>query len=132
MAKPTIVTGVLLIALGLIGYAGLLGGGAYQKTALIPAYAGLVFAVLGALAMNPSRRKHAMHGAAALGVLGFAGGAPGVIKMLKWMGGTVPDRPGAVRAQTIMAIICAVFVFLCVRSFIAARRAREGGALPKV
>ena len=50
------------------------------------------------------------------------------MKALKWMGGTTPERPGAVIAQTIMALICAIFVALCVRSFIAARKAREAGS----
>ena len=125
MAKVTIVVGSLLVVLGIIGYAGLLGGGSGHVTALIPAFAGALFEVLGALAMKPEFRKHAMHAAAALGLLGFFGAVGGVVKMLKWMGGTTPERPGAVIAQTIMALICAIFVALCVRSFIAARKARE-------
>jgi hypothetical protein len=128
LAKTTIVVGVLLILLGVVGYVGLFGGGAYHTTALIPAFAGVVFAVLGALAMNPAYRKHAMHGAAMLGLLGFLGGAMGIVKLLKWMGGTEPARPGAVIAQTVMAVICAGFVVLCVRSFIAARKAREAAS----
>ncbi len=34
------------------------------------------------------------------------------------------ERPAATIAQGIMSVVCAIFVFLCVRSFIEARRAR--------
>jgi hypothetical protein len=128
VAKTTIVIGILLVLLGVVGYAGVLGGGSGHVTALIPAFFGVVLAILGGLALKPNLRKHAMHAAAALGVLGLAGTVPGVIKMLKWLGGTTPQRSGAVIAQTIMAAICVVFVVLCVQSFIAARKAREAGA----
>ena len=40
MAKVTIVVGSLLVVLGIVGYAGLLGGGSGHVTALIPAFAG--------------------------------------------------------------------------------------------
>jgi hypothetical protein len=127
VAKTTIVIGILLVLLGIVGYAGVLGGGSGHMTALIPAFFGIVLAALGAIALKPNLRKHAMHAAAMLGVLGLAGTVPGVIKMIKWLGGTTPERSGAVIAQTIMAAICVVFVMLCVQSFIAARRAREAG-----
>jgi len=35
-------------------------------------------------------------------------------------------HPAAVHEQLLMAAICLVFVLLCVRSFIAARRSRVG------
>ena len=121
MAKLTIGVGVLLILLGGVGY---FGTGRESITALIPAFFGVVFLILGAVALNPNRRKHAMHAAAALAVLGFIGTLSGVIKAVRWMGGTEPARPPAVISQTIMAVIMLVFVVLCVQSFIAARRAR--------
>ena len=122
MAKLTIGVGVVLILLGIVGY---FATGMQSITALIPAFFGVVFVVLGAVATNPSRRKHAMHAAAALGVLGLLGSFPGVIKAFRWIGGTEPARPAAVISQTIMAVIMLGFVVLCVQSFIAARRARD-------
>jgi hypothetical protein len=125
VAKIAIGFGVALIILGLGGY---FVTGMQSWTAMIPAFVGAVLAFLGAVALDPAKRKHAMHAAAALGVLGFAGSVPGVIKAIKWLGGTEPVRPAAVISQTIMAVLMVAFVVLCVQSFIAARRARVGGA----
>ena len=66
-----------------------------------------------------------MHAAAALAVLGFLGTVPGLIKFFRMLGGAEVARPAAVRSQAIMAVLCVVFVILCVRSFIAARAAQD-------
>jgi hypothetical protein len=66
-----------------------------------------------------------MHAAAALALLGFLGTVPGIIKLVKWQFGTVPARPAAVVSQSIMALLTLLFVLLCVRSFINARRSRD-------
>ena len=132
MPKITILLGVLLIVLGLIGFFGWqqLGAEKQSPTALIPAFVGLPLVVCGALAMKPHLRKHAMHIAVVLGLLGFLGTIPGLIKAIQWMAGTPPQRPAAVTVQAIMAVLTGVYVAVCVRSFIAARRAREAGAPP--
>lgn len=131
MPRITIVFGGLLIVLGLFAYFAMQEAGTRSVTALIPAFIGLPLLVLGFVAQaKPTSRKHTMHAAAALGLLGFLGTVRGFIKALQWMGGTVPDRPEAVRVQAIMAVMCAIFIALCVRSFVAARRAREAGAAP--
>ena len=128
MPKITIAFGALLIVLGLVAYFGMQEAGNRSVTALIPAFIGLPLLALGFVAeAKPASRKHTMHAAAALGLLGFLGSAPGLIKAIQWMGGTVPGRPAAVRVQAIMAVVCAAFVILCVRSFVAARRARQAG-----
>lgn len=125
MAKLTIVFGVLLVLLGVGAF---VITGAEHKTALIPAYFGVVLAALGALAAaKPGIRMHVMHGAVLIGILGFAGSVPGAVKLLKWAGGTEPARPAAVIAQTIMAVLMVAYVALCVKSFIAARKARKAG-----
>jgi len=121
LAKTTILFGVMLILLGFFAY---VLSGAASVTALIPAFFGAPIAALGLFAMKPAARKHAMHAAAALGLLGFLGSVPGVIKLIQWATGTAPARPAAVITQAIMAVICAAFVALCVRSFIDARRRR--------
>jgi hypothetical protein len=127
MAKLTIGVGVVLVLLGVVGY---FGTGRQSWTALIPALFGIAFLVVGGIALNPDRRKHAMHAAAALGVLGLAGSIPGVIKAVRWLGGNEPARPAAVISQTIMALVTLAFIVMCVRSFIAARRARAFPAQP--
>ena len=60
MAKVTIVFGVLLMALGLIGF---FGTGSIHYTALIPTWFGLALGAGGFLAISPSesRRKLLMH-----------------------------------------------------------------------
>ena len=70
MAKVTILFGLLLIVLGVIGY---VGTGWKAPTALIPTYLGIVFAILGFLARRGTqkRRMLMMHIAVTLGALGF-------------------------------------------------------------
>lgn len=121
MANTTIGFGVALILLGLGGF---FGTGAEHKTALIPAVFGVLLAILGALARNPAKRALYMHIAVAVGLLGFLGSVPGVVKVIKMMGGETIARPVAAEAQTAMAAITLVYVALCVRSFINARRER--------
>lgn len=125
MPALTIAFGAVLIALGVAGY---FLTGRQSVTALIPAFAGVLFLVLGIVAQKPGARKHAMHVAAALALLGFLGTITGVIKVIRMLGGEEIARPAAARSQAIMAVLCLLFLVLCVRSFIAARRARKAGA----
>jgi hypothetical protein len=125
VAKLTIVFGVLLVLLGVGGY---VASGMESWTAMIPAIVGIVLVILGAWgAAKPGIRMHMMHAAVMVGLLGFAGSVPGAIKLVRWAGGTEPARPGAVVAQTIMAVLMVAYVALCVKSFIAARKARKAG-----
>jgi uncharacterized membrane protein len=119
MAPVAIGFGVLLILVGLAGY---FGTGTESVTALIPAFVGLPLLLLGLLALKESLRKHAMHAAAAVGLLGFLASA-GRLLWTRFAGTTA-----AVLSQASMAVLCAVFVGLCVKSFIDARRARENKA----
>jgi NAD/NADP transhydrogenase beta subunit len=121
MATTTVLTGVLLIVLGLAGY---IGTGSEHKTALIPAAFGIPILILGLLARNPARRALAMHIAVTLGLLGFLGS---LIQFVKGVNGdAMQTRPAAVYAQGAMALITVIFVAMCVNSFIKARRARAG------
>ena len=119
MASTTIVFGLLLTLLGLGGY---VLSGTSSVTALIPAFFGLPLLLLGFVARSESIRKHAMHAAAALALLGWAGA---VFSLMRTPTG--PRSPAAVFSQGAMVLLTAIFVALCVRSFIAARRARTGG-----
>ena len=95
---------------------------------MIPVAFGVLLMVCGILGRKESRVKHAMHAAAILGVLGFLGSAPGLIKLPALLAGGEVLRPAAVIARSIMAILMLVFVGLCVRSFIAAKRLRKANA----
>lgn len=122
MAKITIIIGILLIALGVGGY---FGGGQASMTALIPAFFGLPIALFGAMALKEKLRMHAMHGAVLLGLLGFVGALMSPI--MKLIGGKTIELNLATSLQLVMALICLIFVVLCVRSFIAARKSRDAG-----
>jgi hypothetical protein len=70
-----------------------------------------------------------MHAAAVVALLGCGGSVPGLIGLIKWgISGTVPSRQAAAIAQGIMAGLMLVYLILCIRSFIAARKARQAGA----
>ncbi len=119
MAKIAIVIGVLLIALGVWSYMAV-PVEHRSPTALIPAAEGVLLAICGAVAGMPNLRMHAMHGAAVVGTFGFFAAARALIAR----------RPHgmALFSMSAMALLSLIFVVLCVRSFIAARRARLAGA----
>jgi hypothetical protein len=124
MAKVSLVFAVLLIALGLISY---LGTGSQHTTALIPTWFGAALGVFGFLAISPSegRRKLFMHINVTIGLLGFIGAAVRAIQ--EFLHANAVGKPVdriAVEAQITMAVLLFIYVVLCVRSFIAARRAR--------
>jgi len=119
MPKITNVYAILLILLGIIGF---VVTGMEHKTALIPTFFGLVVMVVGILAQNPKNRKNSMHLAAALALLGFAATVRGVVNLITMLGGGVVERPGAAISQSIMGLLSLIFVLLCVKSFIEARR----------
>jgi hypothetical protein len=126
MPHVTIAFGAMLFVLGIAGY---VMTGSQHLTALIPAVVGGIFDALGAMSLIlPGSKKHFMHAAATVGLLGFFGCIPGIIKLIKWSAGTEPERPAAVISQSIMAGLCLLFVLLCIRSFVQARRARSSSA----
>ena len=124
MAKLAIGFGIALIAVGAWGF---FATGSVHPTALIPAYFGLAIAWSGALANteNAKQRMLWMHIAVTVGLLGFLGaGTMAIVEVAKAHGAPLA-HPVAVEDQAAMAAICLVFVGLCVRSFIAARRGRK-------
>ncbi|MFN5322145.1 MAG: hypothetical protein ACK5D7_11795 [Planctomycetota bacterium] len=153
MAKWAIGFGLLLTALGLVGYFGsdpavitaepapaaaaaegaaAADGGAAavktgrSKTALIPSVFGLLLLICGTLGLDERLRKHAMHAAATVGLVGFlAAGARLVSKMGDVLSGNI-SRP--MWFIILMSVLCLAYVLLSVRSFIQARRARNSQA----
>ena len=121
MGPVTIIFGLVLIALGAVGYTS-----TWASTALIPAYFGLALAVCGGLALKDNLRKHAMHGAAMVGLIGSIGGL--VMAILDLTKGESEWRPVAFTMKLALAVTCGVFVALCVKSFIEARRRRRQNA----
>jgi hypothetical protein len=124
MGPITIVFGLVLIAVGCNGYFNTDSANP-SVTALIPAFVGAGLVLLGALALRDNLRKHAMHAAAMLGTLGFLAAAGRIIQKLV----TAGKLEGSPAIHTgLMALVCGVFVGLCVKSFIDARRRRQAGA----
>ena len=120
MPAVTLVFAALLVVLGVGSY---VGTGMSSATALIPAGFGVVLGVLGLLARKESIRKHVMHVAAMVALLGFLGAARGFAQLPALLSGGDVERPVAVWAQVAMAVLCLTLEILYVRSFIAARRA---------
>lgn len=118
MPTTTRLVGIVLMIIGLGSY---WLTGRTSVTALIPAFFGVVFVLLAYVARNEAARKHAMHVAVAIGLLGVLG----------TLGRAIPEvlkgeltRP-AVIAQIVTGLVLAYYVFLGVQSFRAARRARK-------
>jgi hypothetical protein len=125
MAVTTIVFGLLMAAVSFGGWA--YAGMPSELGQLSPVFAGvggLLLSGLGALALNESMRKHAMHLAAALAALGFLASA-GRFIVVAAKGGDL-SKPGPI-STAILALLCAAFVGLCVKSFVDARRRRKAG-----
>jgi cytochrome b561 len=124
MPALTILLGLVLVLLGVAGYFGTEADGR-SVTALIPAFFGLPIALLGAVALVKSgAKKHAMHAAVALALLGAIGaGMQGLPKL----GALVSDyqsleRPMATLMQVLMTAVCIVLVVAGGLSFVKARK----------
>ena len=130
MPSVSVAFGLFLTFVGLIAFSVTYHPDAKPPfTALIPTGFGVALMILGRLGFNDGLRKHTMHGAAMVALIGFLGAAGmGVPKLIKLLGGDESVLPRAVTAQLGMAATCALFLYLCIRSFINARKAREAAA----
>jgi peptidoglycan/LPS O-acetylase OafA/YrhL len=117
--------GRLLILLGIIGY----GYAVYfhdpaksegpSWTALIPAIIGLVLMVLGHISnAKENLRKHLMHAAVLIGVIGFV--VP-LFQIIRGISKFTLDFKAVLLIS--MTVLCLAFVVLCVKSFMDARKA---------
>lgn len=120
MPVISIICGAILIAIGLIGYFQGLSEGPASPTALIPAVFGLLFVIFGAVSqMKESLRKHLMHAAAVVALLGLLGVGGRLLSKISEL-----KLSAAVLSQIGMAVICLVFLILAIRSFREARKSR--------
>ena len=150
MTRIALIIGVLLIAIGTAGYLGdspsdkdrdsvrenneSAAGSAVDPadkkgkrsvTALIPAFTGALLLIFGGLALIEGYRRHAMHAAAVVGILGFlAAGGRSITGLLSLVGGDDVNLRSLFFVSS-MAILCGTFVVLCVASFVQARRNRD-------
>lgn len=115
MARISIVTGLLLILLG-VGVT--IAADSQSVTSLIPAFIGAVFLLLGLGGVaTPGINDHLMHAAAVLSLLAILGSAGSLIGR----GAT----GWALFAQVTTIVIAGTFLALAIRSFKAARAARQ-------
>ncbi len=149
MNKVAILFGLMLIALGAVGYfgstpqskpatetaaVGVAGQSAAAEpakrslTAFIPAAFGVLLLICGAIGLQPEKRKQAMHIAAGIGLLGFVAGVARLgMKLPAILSGDPISNPRAVLFSGLMGLICLVYVIMSVRSFIAARQQSKLG-----
>ena len=118
MPSTAIACGTLLILIGVIGYINGIVTGHASITALIPAFFGIVLALLGVFARaKESMRKHLMHAAVVIALLGFILPFGRLVSKISEL-----SYSAAVISQVAMALVCLLFVVLAVKSFADARR----------
>lgn len=124
MAKLTIFYGVVLIVVGVIGF---VTTGSAHPTALIPAAAGILFIIFGALASSENVKKRMlwMHISVTVALLLFLSLIRADIDFVYLVRGGYFQYPAAVREKAFTSLLSLFYVLLCVRSFIAARRQRR-------
>ena len=121
MPNTAIWFGRILVLIGIIGYAYGIYGGNASVTAFIPAAFGIILMALGHIAVaKEDLRKHLMHAAVIVALLGFILPAGRLVSKLADL-----TLSAAVVSQVAMALVCLIFVVLAVQSFIAARKERE-------
>jgi len=121
MLRLTFGIGGILTVLGVVAYVAT----AYvSPTALIPSVVGILLLVCGVIASrSEGARKHAIHAALVVALLGALGSLMQVVKIGEVFAGTA-ERPAAVLVSTVMFLLLVLYIVLGVRSFVAARKAR--------
>lgn len=118
MPSTAIACGVLLILIGILGYANGVMTDHASPTALIPVAFGALLVILGAVARSRDHlRKHMMHAAIIVALVGFLASAGRLLMKFSDI-----TYNAAVVSQVTMALVCLLFVVLAVRSFIDARK----------
>ena len=122
-ARQILLLGVLLTILG-VGTFALIRFDPSKWTALLPAFFGVLFLGLGAVAQRrPEWHRYAFYTAAALALLAVLGASGGLVKTAALIAGADVERPAAAVEQAIMAVLCVGFLGAAAKWFIETRRA---------
>ena len=121
MIRITTLAATVLVLLGVGLY---FGTGMQSVTALIPAFAGVLLGLCAWIGRREGARRHAMHAAAVLALVGVIGSASGIPALFRLLGGEAIARPEAAWGRSGMAVVCLVYLVFSIRSFVQARRAR--------
>lgn len=119
MTQTTRMVGIGLALLGIVSY---VATGRTSMTALIPAFFGIVLVGLAWIGRNESARRHAMHAAMVVALLGIGGTASRLIPGI--VAGTIDFGRPAVWAQVATVVLLAWYLGKGIKSFRDARRAR--------
>jgi hypothetical protein len=112
LAQITNAVGLLLIAVGLVGF---FVSDSRHWTALLPAILGGVLVLLALLAMrSESGSRHFMHAAMVVALLGVIGSTPRAME--------IADGGAMAVVSVITVVLLVVYLALGMRTFIAARR----------
>lgn len=120
MTRLTTLTGAVLVLTGVLAY---VMTSASSITALIPAFVGGLLLICAAVASRPALHRHGIHAALVVALIGALGSLMNVVKIGQLFAGTA-ERPAAIITSLILFVLCAIYVALGVRSFVAARKAR--------
>lgn len=120
MTGLTFAVGGILTATGVVAY---FASDASSMTALIPSALGVLILVAAVISRAPKARRHAIHAALAIALLGIAGTAMNEMKIGELFAGTA-ERPNAVIASTVTFVVLLVFLAVGIASFVRARRYR--------
>ncbi len=119
MPKIALAVGIVLLVVG--GWAFTASGPGASPTALIPSLLGLGLAVAGLVGLRGQARRHAMHAAAVVALIGVLGSGYQLIARPS-AGSEHADI--AQTAGLLNLALCGVFLALAIWSFVRARRAR--------
>jgi hypothetical protein len=124
MTAVTLIVGAALTLTGIIAY---VVSDAASATALIPSVVGVLILLCGLLALRGGAlRKHALHAALVIALLGALGSLMNVVQIGDLIDGTA-ERPAAIVTSIIMFVVLVGYLALGIRSFVNARRQRVAG-----
>lgn len=126
VVKNTILLGALLTILG-TGTFAMIRFDPGKWTALIPAFFGVLFLVLGMIAHKQiAWRQPATLVALGLALFAFLGTADGLLKVAALLAGEEVAHPAAALEEAISAVLCVGFLGSCLKSVVAERRTKVG------
>ncbi len=122
--KSTILLGALLTILG-TGTFAMIRFDPGKWTALIPAFFGVMFLLLGVVAQKQSAwHRPVMLIAVGLALFAFLGTSGGLVETAALLAGENVERPAAALEQAISAVLCAGFLGTSLKSLVVKRRTK--------
>ncbi|MGC4151799.1 MAG: hypothetical protein QM628_01810 [Propionicimonas sp.] len=116
----TFIAGGVLVVVGVIAY---VASGAVSLTALIPSGLGALLLVAAVIARNPKLRRHSMHVAMLVALIGIVATSMNTLRLGEVFAGTA-ERPWAVIASALTFVTLLVYLGFGIASFVQARRDR--------